>query len=173
MPEQAIGSLQTQIGKMDAKDFDLTAWKRQTALLLRNIFGESDPRITQIENLEVKFNSWSLRDASGNESYEARSKRIGKEILEAAISELEVSGLPVKKNPDETATLAHAITSLLFDELKGSQVKQLKAILQAHQRSDETLRQLTEVLESLDKSSLVKIQAGLLMHDVVLKLFQE
>lgn len=60
-----------------------------TALLLMRIFGENDPKALQIKKLEYEFNSWALRDASGNASYQEGVLKNAAAILEAAIIELE------------------------------------------------------------------------------------
>jgi hypothetical protein len=169
MTEQAIELLKNQAMKLDAKDFDLKGWKKHTVLLLQRIFGEKDPKIAQIEQLDFEFSSWSLRDASGNESYEAGRKRVGREILEAAISELMAFGMPGKEKNNQDATLALKITSLLFDELKGSQVKQIRQLIQSVDNDEETKRRLSEIIDNLDKDTLVRIMAGMLITDGIVQ----
>jgi hypothetical protein len=167
--EMAIDLLQGQIDKLQAKDFDLKAWKKHTILLLGRMFGESDPKIAQIEKLDFEFNSWSLRDASGNESYEAGRKRIGRETLEAGIAELRLFGLPDEKKPEENVTIANEITSLIFDELRGSDVKRIRETLTSGGSTEEVHRRLRELLEALDEKSMRLILAGILLNEQVRK----
>lgn len=161
---KAIALLQSQIDKLQAKDFDLKAWKKHTILILSRLFGEKDPKIAQIEKLDFEFNSWALRDASGNVSYEAGRKRIGRETLEAGIAELQLFGLPEQMAPDQHATLTAEITSLIFDELKGSDVKRIQQVLQSDSSQAELKRRLMEILEALDEKSMRQILAGILMN---------
>jgi hypothetical protein len=161
--EKAIELLRGQVDKLLAKDFDLKAWKNHTILILSRLFGEADPKIAQIQKLDFEFNSWALRDASGNESYEAGRKRIGRETLEAAIAELQLFGLPKEQKQGEAATPASEITSLIFDELKGSDVKRIHEILQSGGSNEEKSRRLREVLEALDEKSMRQVLAGILM----------
>ncbi len=44
---KAIEMLQGQVDKLQAKDFDLKAWKNHTILILSRLFGETDPKIAQ------------------------------------------------------------------------------------------------------------------------------
>ena len=80
--------LQAQMDKLKAKDFDLDAWKQYTVVLLSRIFGEHNPKIRQIEKIEYDFSSWSLRDTSGKSAYMETCKKLGREVLQASIDEL-------------------------------------------------------------------------------------
>lgn len=171
MKEQTIQLLQQQIEKLQAKEFELKAWKKQTSLILMRIFGQDDPKVKQIEKLEYEFNSWSLRDASGNESYEGGVRQTGKAILEAAIMELETFGLPNQQHSDENVTVGKIMASLLQDELKGSQVKQIRLIAQSNESLEEKSRQLAELLESLDKEQMKNMLTALLLNEHFSKLF--
>ncbi|PKP51633.1 MAG: hypothetical protein CVT92_12265 [Bacteroidetes bacterium HGW-Bacteroidetes-1] len=171
MTEQAILLLRQQIEKLQVKDFELKAWKKQTALLLMRIFGEKDPKVTQTEQLEYEFNSWSLRDASGNESYEESRRRIGRNILEAAIMELETFGMPDKQKADENVTIGKLVASLLQDELKGGQVKQIRHVLQSDDSMEEKRRQLGDMLDLLDKEQMKNMLSALLLDESFSKIF--
>jgi hypothetical protein len=171
MKEQAIQLLKQQIEKLREKDFELKSWRKQSSLMLMRIFGEDDPKVKQIEKLEYEFNSWSLRDASGNESYEGGVRHTGKAILEAAIMELDTFGLPDQQHTDENVTVGKLIATLLQDELKGSQVKQIRLIAQSNESHEEKRRQLGELLESLDKEQMKNMLAALLLNEHFSKLF--
>lgn len=171
MTEQAILLLRQQIEKLQVKDFELKAWKKQTALLLMRIFGEKDPKVAQTEQLEYEFNSWSLRDASGNESYEESRRRIGRNILEAAIMELETFGMPDQQKVDENVTIGKLVASLLQDELKGGQVKQIRQILQSDDSMEEKRRQLGDMLDLLDKEQMKNMLSALLLNESFSKIF--
>ncbi len=163
---KAMELLQSQIDKLQDKEFDLKAWKKHTILILSRLFGEKDPKIAQIEKLDFEFNSWALRDASGNESYESGRKRIGRETLEAGIAELQLFGIPEQIAIDQNATLKEEIASLIFDELKGSEVKRIQQVLQSDSNQEELKRRLLEILEALDEKSMRHVLAGILMKTV-------
>ena len=67
--------LKQQIDKLSDKDFDLQGWKKYTIIILTRIFGEKSEKIRMVDKLEYEFSSWSLRDASGNESYEEGDRK--------------------------------------------------------------------------------------------------
>lgn len=151
MKDAAIKLLQLQKEKLFAKDFDLDPWKKQTALLLRRIFGEKDSKAGQIEKLEFEFSSWSLRDASGSGSYSERVKRTAAAVLDAAMLEIEAFGLVEEQLPPDTIK---ALAGIIADELTGSQVRNIRQILQGAGTTDEKRRRLDEVFEQLDKVQL-------------------
>ena len=89
MSKKEIELLKEQIKKLDVKNFDLEAWKKYTIVLLARIFGDDSQKIKQIENIEYDYSSWALRYTSGISSYLNTCKKLGKEILDASISEIE------------------------------------------------------------------------------------
>ena len=94
MKSQYIKLLKKQITKLDNEDFDLEAWKTSTKTVLHRIFGESDIRAKQIEQLKIDYSSWALRDSNSNYKPIETAKLKGKEILNTAIDEIEIFGAP-------------------------------------------------------------------------------
>jgi len=82
-----------QIEKLSAQDFDLDAWKSSTIYLLSRIFGPSDQKINEINNLKIDYSSWALRDSNAKYKPIETCKRKGKEILEIAKDEIELFGV--------------------------------------------------------------------------------
>jgi len=144
MPEKEIQLLKTQIEKLKARDFDLDAWKKSTIIILARIFGDSNQKVRQIENIEYDYSSWALRDTTGSDSYLDSCKKLGREILQASIDELDTLGLPQSEETSDEFFLV--ITNALQDELKGSQVKEIGNIL-ASGDSPEKKREI--ILEKL------------------------
>ena len=144
MPEKEIQLLKTQIDKLSKKDFDLDAWKKATIIILARIFGENNLKIKQIESIEYDYSSWSLRDTTGFNTYLDSCKKLGREILQASIDELESLGLP--KSEVTTDEFFLIITGALQDEMKGSQVKEINQVL-ASGESPEIKRE--KILEKL------------------------
>ena len=92
MKSQYIKLLEKQISKLEEDSFDLEAWKTSAITVLNRIFGESDPRAKQIENLKIDYSSWALRDSNSNYKPIETAKLKGKEVLNTAIDEIEIFG---------------------------------------------------------------------------------
>lgn len=170
MAQKEIKLLEQQITRLSAKDFNLESWKNYTLIILSKIFGNGNEMSRQIEQIDFKFNSWSLRDASGNESYEEGKKRQAKEILQAAIDELNVFGLPKK---DEDALSENQIKELLhfvLDELKGSQVRQLKSIILSKSSDAEKRRLVSELISEIGDNTAFDVLTNMVMHPAFSKL---
>lgn len=169
MAQKEIKLLEQQITRLNDKDFDLEAWKKYTIIFLARIFGRDDEKIRQTEQLDFEFSSWTLRDASGDKSYEDGTKKLAKEILTAAIDEIKVFGIPESTKKEENQDLV-SILHIILDELKGSQVKQLKSILASRQNKEEKRRQIKELLEEMGESGLYTVLTSVLMHPEIGKI---
>ena len=165
MPEQEIKLLKTQIDRLSAKDFDLDAWKKYTIIILARIFGENTVKISQIESIEYDYSSWSLRDTTGSNIYLDSCKKLGREILQASIDELETLGLP--KTEKTTDEFFHVITNALQDELRGTQVKEINHILASGDspeiKRDKILEKLKEYGSEISQDVLSNILTSLPM----------
>jgi hypothetical protein len=82
---------------------------------------------------------------------------------------LRLFGLPDEKKPEENVTIANEITSLIFDELRGSDVKRIRETLTSGGSTEEVHRRLRELLEALDEKSMRLILAGILLNEQVRK----
>ncbi len=94
MKAQYINLLKKQVSKLDDESFELEAWKTSAITVLQRIFGESDLRAKQIDNLKIDYSSWALRDSNSKYKPVEIAKLKGKEILNTAIDEIEVFGAP-------------------------------------------------------------------------------
>ena len=171
MSQKEIQILEQQIDRLSEKDFDLEAWKKYTIVILARIFGEKSEKIRMIDKLEYEFSSWSLRDASGNESYEEGTKKLAREILQAAIDELKVFGLP-ETLEDQSEQVIQDFINILLDELKGSQVKKLKSILSSRESKDEKQRMIKEILEGIGEYGAYNVLTLMLMHPAAVKMMK-
>lgn len=171
MSDKETQILEQQIDKLDKKNFDLEAWKKYTIVILARIFGDKSNKIVLIEQLEYEFSSWSLRDASGNESYEEGTKKLAREILQAAIDELKVFGLPeiTEEKADESIKV---FLNILLDELKGSQVKKLKSIIKSKESKDEKQRMIKEILEGIGEYGAYDVLTMMLLSPLAVKLLK-
>ncbi len=165
MKQQQIDLLRQQIAKLDDKRFDLEAWKNYTIIVLARIFGENNQKIRQIEKLEYEHNSWSLRDTSGYSAYLQTAKKLGREILEASIDEIERFGVPENPiKPEKTVNIS-IILNALEDELKGSQYKSLMKLLSSGLSHDEKKRQVGDIIEALGSGTTRAILESILLNE--------
>lgn len=100
MKSQYIKLLKKQIQKLEDEHFDLEAWKTSAITVIHRIFGESDLRSKQIENLKIDYSSWALRDSNSNYKPVETAKLKGKEVLNTAIDEIEIFGGPENHTMD-------------------------------------------------------------------------
>ncbi len=165
MSEKQIELLSLQIEKLNQKNFDLTAWKTQTAILLARIFGEDNQKIKQIEKLEYEYNSWSLRDTSGHSAYLDSCKKLGREILEASINEIEALGVPEQQEEQTGKMDTNVVLNALNDELKGSQYKSLLKTLKSNINADEKKRLVNEIIREIDAETNRAILESILLNE--------
>jgi hypothetical protein len=162
--EKHISMLRGQIDKLDQKPFDLESWKKYTIVLLSSIFGDETQKIKQIEKIEYEYNSWSLRDTTGHSSYLESCKKLGREILQVAIMELEDFGVEHQQRSRQGQIGVNLINDALKDELKGTEYKALMKLLKSEQLPEEKSRQLHDILKNLEPDTIAAILQGILLH---------
>ena len=166
-PTKEIDLLQNQIDKLKNKDFDLEAWKKYTIVLIARIFGDHSEKIRQVESIEYDYSSWSLRDTSGSSQYLETCKKLGKEVLNASIDELDAFGLPEIKT--ERSAFYDLIIASLEDDLKGSQLKEIKKILGSVKGKDKIRDKVIEKLKSYGTEVAPTVIASILSDPLVIK----
>jgi hypothetical protein len=157
-----IKLLEEQISKLELKKFDLEAWKQYTIVLLARIFGDDNQKVRQIEKIEYDYSSWSLRDTSGSSAYLETCKKLGKEILQASIDELKAFGLPDLSEPAQDYIPVGIILSALEDDLKVSQFRKLKSIINEEKSQEEKRKDIKELLKDLQKDDALNIVLNIL-----------
>jgi len=157
MAEKEIALLKEQTEKLNDKKFDLDAWKNHTIIFLERIFGKDNSKIKMIKELHYDYSSWSLRDtaAAGKTKDKDPVRLQAEEILQAAIAELELLGLPEEKRVHEK------LWEILSDELTGRQLKEIESLISSEdaQKSDK----ITAILNKLEKENLVTTVTKLLL----------
>jgi len=156
MAQKEIELLQLQINKLEAKGFDLEAWKIFTISTLERIFGHNSHKIEQINSLKYDFSSWTLRDTTGSQD---SIKKKAKVIIESAINELNQFGLPDMKKNEEPTNL---IAEILKDELKGSEYKRITKIIDENENDETKSKHLTDLLDDIDKKTKDQIILNLM-----------
>lgn len=164
MAEKEIQLLQKQIQKLNDTTFDLNTWKNSTILILDKIFGRDSEKINMIRNLNYDYSSWTLRDTTGVSALEI-VRKLGKEILETAIIELELYGVPEHLNNERKDFLV--IREALEDELRISQYRELISII--HEAGDraELKNRIAEKLKTYGDETVREILARILSHPTV------
>jgi hypothetical protein len=163
MINKEIRILKEQAEKLNASDFDLESWKTYTLILLERIFGKGSNKLQMIESLRSDFSSWSLRDATGSRtSHDPVRKKAG-EILEAAMAELELFGSEMHIQSGQADDLVQQIAGVIEEELKGSQLKELKAIIHADDQEADKKSRLIGKLKEYGINLSPEIVAGILL----------
>ena len=145
MKTEYIELLKKRIDGLANKDFDLEVWKSGTTILLSRIFGKRNSYSKEIEDLKVDYSSWSLRDATSDYNPKETCKRIGGEILELALAELQLS-----TNKEKSI---QSITEMLED--KSGKLKE------AIENKDEKV--ILSLLNKEDKNHLTRLLVKLLV----------
>ncbi|MCZ6900680.1 MAG: hypothetical protein O7F74_10615 [Bacteroidetes bacterium] len=152
-----IAVLKKQLAKLDNENFDLEAWKSSSTVFLSRLFGDKDTKVKQIQGLKIDYGSWTLRDASSSYNPVISCKKQGREIIEAAINELETFGLP------ETSSDTSVIMQALEGHLKVSQLKALNKVLAGDKSEEDKNKELIKMISSWDKDAPIHILSEILL----------
>ena len=163
-PNKSIEVFQAQIEKLEAKDFDLNAWKNFTTLLLERVFGSQTQKIDAINKIKYDQGSWVLRDETGYTNSMEACKKLGREILEEAIVELETFGLP-QESPDTIPF--DVILKALEDELTGSQFREIKKAVSDKSTINDRKKILITKLQGYGSDAAWAIVANILSDDQI------
>lgn len=149
LTENEIDLLKQQIQALETKKFDLEAWKASALLFVSRIFGPSSEHVHQIRDLKYDYSSWSLRDTSGGTHQTDPIKTRAKEILESAITELQLFGKP---SPSGSVS---GMMEAFKKELTGNEFEELKNILSLPDK--EKQEKLKVFLSSRNKDLLISL----------------
>lgn len=152
-----IAVLKKQLAKLDNENFDLEAWKSSSLVFLSRLFGDKDTKVKQIQGLKIDYGSWTLRDASSSYNPVSSCKKQGREIIEAAINELETFGLP------GTSLDISVIMQALENQLKVSQLKELTKVLTNNQSEEDKKKELIKMISSWGKGAPSHILSEILL----------
>ncbi|MBL7114103.1 MAG: hypothetical protein ISS19_19365 [Bacteroidales bacterium] len=168
--EKATKILRDQIEKMSVKKFDLNAWKTTTIILLERIFGQHNEKIDGIRAINYDQGSWTLRDETGFSHSVETCKKMGREILEAAIIELEAFG--AVEGSIETLPFNVLLTAL-EDELTGSELREIKKVLTEKSTIENKKQILITKLKSYSSDAAYAIVANILSNPETTGLFNQ
>ena len=133
-------------------------------LLLERIFGRQNEKIAAIQKIKYDQGSWVLRDETGYTNSIDACKKLGREVLEEAIVELETFGLP-EESPD-TIPFEILLTALK-DELTGSQFREIKKAVAAKGAIIDRKKILITKLQGYGSDAAWAIVANILADDLI------
>lgn len=165
MKSKEIALLRKQLVKLDAADFDLGAWKTGAIIILERIFGPGNQKITEIEKIKYDQSSWALREAKGSQNMMETCKKQGSEIIEIAIDELELVGLPTEVEEAKAAPFRMTIVHALENELKISQYREVVRIIDSDNKNDEKRKLLIDTLNSYGHDFAENVLASILLSE--------
>ncbi len=150
--------LENQLQKIDEREFDLVSWKKATVLLTTSCFGSQSPQVAALEKIDYAYSSWALRDESGTTD---PVKTDCKTTLSTIINELRIK--QASSDEDKRAGEVNNLDFLWLpfeDELTGSALKKLKALLTKANVSAEEVQMF---LKDLPNQTLVNIIQSMLL----------
>ncbi len=150
MAHKEIALLRDQIDRLDQKPFDLQSWKTNSMMVLGRIFGENSRKVDLIRNIQPDFSSWSLRDATGRMTQMDVCRKMGREVLEACIAELEAFGLPEKPDPSANPAL-----EALDEFITVKQSRDLAQLISADLPLEDKSTKMAEILKALEQDELL------------------
>lgn len=160
MPNQEINLIEELIARLDSKPFDLQSWKTNAIMILGRIFGENSRKVEMVRAIQPDYGSWSLRDTSGRISQLDECKKMGREILEASIAELQAFGVPEKGQ-----TTSNPALKAMEEYVTVKQSREITGILASDQTSKDKREKITEILKNLDQVDLLGIVALVLIGE--------
>ncbi len=162
--EDSIRILKAQTEKLNEKKFDLNAWKNSTIILLERIFGGDNKKIAALRNIKYDQGSWVLRDETGYTNSMDACRKMGRDVLETAIVELENFGMPeVTVDQIDFRIILHA----LEDELSGSEFREIKRLLSRESSTGEKKKLIMTRLKSFGQDTAGAIIAHILTNKQV------
>lgn len=150
--EQAIESISKRLKLINDIDTveKFNNWHNSTVLTLATIYGENDTRVQKLEKIEA----YVFYFTSGKERI-SQAKEEAKSLLDGLVSDIKDLGLPFQKststkginismnqnNHQNQSTKVNIGIELFIDaikdELKGSQIKELKSILESEDEPEQ------------------------------------
>lgn len=160
MPENVnkeVEVIKKQIDKLNDSNTSLEGWKSSAIILLTRIFGADSSAVQAIN--KIRYSGWGI-SSPGGQSFHSNNlescKQQGREILEACINDLETFGIPEKQTPEKDGinitvnqhqtVQVKLLTSTLEDYLTGTQMKELKEIMNS---DDEPKKKETKIFDKL------------------------
>lgn len=158
--EQSYSALlNKQLNQLEDKKFDLSSWKKATALVVSSCFGSNSAQAAAIEKINYTYSSWTLRDESGTVD---SVKTACKTTLTTIITEYKIKTATVSEKKQSKKSDLSFMWLPFEDELTGASLKTLKALLLQPNASPVELKAF---LKDLPSQTMVNILQNILLAD--------
>ena len=158
--ESYLELFNNQLNQIDERSFDLSSWKKATALLVTSCFGANSAQVAAIEKIEYAYSSWALRDESGTTD---PVKTDCKTTLKTIIKEYRINFNTNRGKQRQSKKEDLSFMWLPFeDELTGASLKKLRALLTQPNPKPEEVELF---LKDLPNQTLVNILQNTLLAD--------
>ena len=145
--------LEERLKRLDQKNFDWSAWKKGTLLVLEKIFGPDSLYVKELANTDYQYNSWSLRDTAGSEDPVKESVR---ELLRICLTDVAVGQEPQKsKTAEKNTTELKEILKQFFDSATLAEIEKIAS-------SDTPAMTKEEQMQKIITDKIPKYQTALL-----------
>lgn len=163
----------------NTKQFNV--WQKETVLTLINIYSENDKRIKSFEEIQSYIN-FGLSGIDKFHEASAEADRILKSLIQdisdfgiiKSDSNTKVGGINLNVNQHNHQTQTtnvevnlNLLVEILKDELKGSQVKELKTIIESNEEPEIRKKNFVEKIKSFGSDVASNILANLLTNPQV------
>jgi hypothetical protein len=154
--------LEERLKRLDQKNFDWSAWKKGTLLVLEKVFGKESLYVKELENTDYHYNSWSLRDTAGSEDPVKASVR---ELLNICLTDAEHSQKTKQAPPkDEKQAQIKEIINQFLDHATLAEIEKIaKSEVPAMSKEEKIQKILTEKIPNYQTALLAKILIQMIM----------
>lgn len=177
MIEKQIDLINKQIEKLSLSDFDLSAWKSGSILILDRIFGNDFQGIKAIEKINYKSGGLSIGSSSSSWNNMDSCKKQGKEIMQTCITELETfgerekpknnnSGININLTQNQSVNI-NLLVSALEDELTVSQMREVNEIMQSTDDSKNKKAKILDKIKNFGSDVASNILANILTNPAI------
>lgn len=148
--------LEERLNRLDQKNFDWSAWKKGTLLVLEKVFGKESLYVKELENTDYHYNSWSLRDTAGSEDPVKAGVR---ELLNICLTDAEHNQENIQ-TPAQNAkpVQIEGIINQFLDHATMSEIEKIaKSEVPAMSKEEKIQKILTEKIPNYQAALLSKI----------------
>lgn len=173
MLEKKIELLKNQILELESISFTIEGWKGATIVILERIFGENHSSISSIKQIKYSVSDTTALGGFRRDNVDL-CRNQGKAVVEACIKELEILGLPDKKEVNNSginiqltqnqSLVVSILNSALENELNHEQMQELIELLKSQETKSQKKNKITEKLISFGSDVTSNILANILTN---------
>ncbi|MDH5602818.1 MAG: hypothetical protein OEY51_02720 [Cyclobacteriaceae bacterium] len=160
MIDNYIKLIKKQVAKLDADTCDFEAWKSSSIVIFTRVFGKNDPKLSQLEAINVEYgSSWSMRTVSGSFDPVTSAKNMGRELMEIAIDELELFGEEI------TLPCRQKVYEALGEVMKVNDFNALRAVVESEEDRPVRKKKITETLKKYKQEEIKEVLVAILLNN--------